>query len=102
MRSFISSLLNHCWEDPAAYHDDPQYQADLDTVSALETKISQTMGWDFLSEYERAANRFHEWEHRESFRCGIQFGMSFVLEVFGQSSASAPKRRRAAEISSQP
>ena len=101
MKNFISSLLDHCWNDNSGYRNDPQYQDDLDAVSALEDKIIETMGWDFLSEYEQAIHQFREWEYRETFRCGIRFGLRFSMEVLGQPS-SAPNRRKAAEISSQP
>ena len=100
MEDFISSLLNYCTEDFSFSQDKPQ----TEHFFSLEREFINGMGYDFVMRYQAAADELHAKEFEAAFLSGLQFAARFMLTVFPlqSSSPSAPKRRRAAEMSSQP
>jgi len=97
MENFISSLFNYCTEDFTFPQDKPQ----TERFFQLEREFINGMGYDFVMGYQAAADELHAKEFEAAFLSGLQFATRFMLTVFPLQS-SAPKRRRAAEMSSQP
>lgn len=99
-QEFIRDLYFYCTENPIFSQDKPQ----TERFFQLEREFINGMGYDFVMGYQAAADELHAKEFEAAFLSGLQFAARFMLTVFPPqtSSPSAPKRRRAAEISSQP
>ena len=101
MEQFLYDLYFFCTE-AAAPPKDPEYDASLDALCALEEQIKQALGKDFYRQYDEAAYQLRELESLESFRAGLRFGADFALTVWGHSSqAASPSRFQAAFTSPQ-
>ena len=97
---FLRDLCSYCTEDHPFVQDKTQTKQ----FFQLEQEFINGMGYDFVMRYQAADDELRAKEFDAAFLSGLQFAARFMLTVLPpQSSApSAPKRRRAAEISSQP
>lgn len=101
MSQFLDDLRFYCTERITA-PDDPKYRAAAEKLCALDDQMEQALGRDFLLEYGRIQGDVQDWEFLETFRAGLRFGASFMLELWGQSSqVSDPSRFQAAFTSPQ-
>jgi len=99
-KDFISKLCSHCTEDLVFMQDVKQ----SNYFAQLEQEFISGMGYDFVMQYQAAAGEIHAQEFEAAFLKGLQFSAQFMLTVLPPQSSrpSAPNRRRAAEMSSQP
>lgn len=94
---FLRDLCSYCTENLTFPQDETE------RFFQLEQEFINGMGYDFVMQYQAAADELHAKEFDAAFLSGLQFAAQFMLHVLPpqSSSPSAPKRRRAAEISSQ-
>ena len=98
MSQFLDDLCFYCTERMAP-PDSPDYQAAVQRLCALDARMEQALGRDFVLQYDKSRHDIQSRELSETFRAGLRFGVSFLLEL--QSSGSAdPSRLHAALTSS--
>ena len=99
-KDFISELCAHCTGDLAFMQDINESKH----LSQLEQEFIHGMGYDFVMRYQAAAGKLYAREFDATFLKGLQFATQFMLTVLSPqaSCSSAPNRRRAEEMSSQP
>ena len=99
MSQFLDDLCFYCTERMTP-PDDPKYQAAVKTLCALDDRMEQALGHDFVLQYDKARHDVLGWEIPETFREGLRFGVSFLLEL-QSSQVSDPSRFQAAFTSPQ-
>ena len=85
MDNFISDLLDHCTEPLAPVHDPKETEHFL----RLEQQFIDRMGYDFVMEYQAAADELLAREFEAAFLSGLRFSAQFLCRVFPPQSPSS-------------
>ena len=85
---FIVDLCSHCTESITHEQDTKSCERFLQ----LEQQFIDRMGYDFVMEYQAAADALHAREFEAAFLSGLRFAAQFLYRLFPpqSSSPSAP------------
>ncbi|RKI67685.1 hypothetical protein D7V91_09585 [bacterium 1xD42-67] len=81
MDDFIHDLYHMLTEGIQVPTGDPEHERAVQAYMELEAQVKEKIGWELLSQYQRAQHIAYGWEDTAVFSCGLRFGARFILEI---------------------